>query len=137
MTRLLTALIALASLSACASMEPEPCTSEWVEWKSERILTGFARANYSEVRRLKAFSDTLSEGEIGPIAALRIPGMIDDFKSLAKSFEKRVLPELNAAVSRCGSAQELVPAFTTFLRKEGVGEDVIEWVEFLTPLMVE
>ena len=129
-------LIGLAMLGACATT-PEPCTPEWVEWKSEKVLKRFALANYSEVKRLRDFSQTLQDESIGPLTALRIPGMIDDFKVLARDFEADVLPELNAAVDECGSVQALAPALTSFLRDEGVGEDVLEWVELLAAFAVD
>ena len=134
--RLAAGLIGLAMLGACATT-PEPCTPEWVEWKSEKILSRFALTNYSEVRRLRDFSETLQEDDIGPLTALQIPGMIEDFKVLARDFEADVLPALNAAVDECGSVQALAPALTQFLRDEGVGEDVLEWVELLTVIAVD
>lgn len=134
--RLAAGLIGLAMLGACATT-PEPCTPEWVEWKSEKILSRFALANYSEVKRLRDFSETLEGDDIGPLVALQIPGMIEDFKVLASDFEADVLPALNDAVDECGSIQALAPALTQFLRDEGVGEDVLEWVELLTVIAVE
>ena len=131
--RLAAGLIGLAMLGACATT-PEPCTPEWVEWKSEKILTRFALANRSEVNRLRDFSETLDGDDISPLVALQIPGMIEDFKGLANAFEADVLPALNAAVDECGSVQALAPALTQFLRDEGVGEDVLEWVELLAAL---
>lgn len=132
-----TALLAgLALLGACQTT-PEPCTTQWVEWKTDRLLTEFASTNASEVRRLRDFSQTLQDDEIGPLTALKIPGMIDDFKTLASAFETSVLPDLNAAVEQCGGAQELAPAFVAFLRDEGVGEDVLEWVELLTVMVID
>jgi len=131
--RLVAGLIGLAMLGACATT-PEPCTPEWVEWKSEKILTRFALANRSEVNRLRDFSETLDGDDISPLVALQIPGMIEDFKVLANAFEADVLPALNAAVDECGSVQALAPALTQFLRDEGVGEDVLEWVELLAAL---
>ena len=131
-----TALLSAAFLAACATT-PEPCTPEWVEWKSEQVLTRFALANRSEVNRLRTFSEDLKSDNIGPLTALQIPRMIDDFKDLAKSFEENALPALNAAADQCGGLQTLAPAFTTFLRNEGVGEDVLEWVELITVLAIE
>lgn len=129
-------LIGLAMLGACATT-PEPCTPEWVEWKSEKILKRFAYANYGEVKRLRDFSEDLRSDDIGPLTALQIPGMIKDFKALAEDFEADVLPALNDAVDQCGSVQALAPALTEFLRGEGVGEDVLEWVELLTVIAVD
>lgn len=126
----------LAMLSACTTA-PEPCTSEWVEYKTEKILTKFARNNYGDVRRLKNFADTLEGGNIGPLTALKIPGMIDDFKSLATNFEDHALPEINSAIGQCSRPEELIPAFTSFLRREGVGEGVLEWVEVLAAFAVD
>lgn len=134
--RLTAALFGLAMLSACATT-PEPCTPEWVEWKSEKVLKRFAVSNYSTVSRLRDFSQTLNEDEMSPLIALQIPGMIDDFKQLASRFEKTVLPELNAAVDQCGSVQELAPALTAFLRDEGVEDEVLEWVELLTVMIID
>ncbi len=129
-------LIGLAMLGACATT-PEPCTPEWVEWKSEKVLKRFAYANYGEVKRLRDFSEDLRADDIGPLTALQIPGMIQDFKALAEDFEADVLPALNDAVDQCGSVQALAPALTEFLRGEGVGEDVLEWVELLTVIAVD
>ena len=129
-------IVGAALLAACQTT-PEPCTAEWVEWKTEKVLTRFAVNNYSEVKRLRDFSQTLEEDNIGPLIALQIPAMIDDFKDLASNFEDAVLPELNAAAALCGGAQELAPAFVAFLRDEGVGEDVLEWVELLTVIALE
>ncbi|MEP1143159.1 MAG: hypothetical protein ABJH52_05530 [Henriciella sp.] len=129
-------LLTIALLGACATT-PEPCTPEWVEWKSEKVLKRFAIANRSEVNRLRNFSETLQADDIGPLTALQIPGMINDFKELAGEFEDNVLPELNAAVDQCGGVQQLAPALTTFLKDEGVGEDVLEWVELLTVIAID
>lgn len=128
------AALTLIAATACTTV-PDPCTPEWVEYKTEKVLKNFALANYGEVRRLKNFADTLEDGKMGPLTALKIPGMIEDFKELAISFERKALPEINAAVELCGDPQTLIPAFTGFLRKEGVGEDVLEWVEVLGTLV--
>ncbi len=137
LTRFAIITAALTALGACATIQPEPCTTEWAEYKTEKVLGQFARSNYREVRRLKSFAETLEDGNIGPLTALKIPAMIEDFKELAASFEGEVLPELNAALDQCGDVQTLIPAFTAFLSREGVGEDVLEWVELLGAFAVE
>ena len=134
--RTVAASLILIGVTACATT-PEPCTPEWVEWKSEKVLKRFAVANYRAVNRLKDFSENLEADDIGPLTAFQIPAMIEDFKELASEFEKRVLPELNAAIEQCGEPRRLIPAFTAFLRDEGVGEDVLEWVELIGTLALE
>jgi len=136
LNRLLISFACLATLGACVTA-PEPCTTEWVEYKTEKVLKRFAVGHYGEVRSLKRFADTLEGGNVGPLTLLKLPSMIEDFKSLATDFEQVALPELNAAIDQCGSAETLIPAFTGFLRKEGVGEDVLEWVELLSAFAVD
>ena len=86
---------------------------------------------------MKDFSQSLETGKLGALTALKMPGMIADFKELARSFEARVLPELNAAAAQCGNPEKLIPAFTAFLRKEGVGDEVLAWVDLIATLASE
>lgn len=133
---MLAAALGLTTLAACTTT-PEPCTAEWVEYKTERVLKSFAASNYGSVRRLKSFADTLEDGNVSPLTAMKIPGMMKDFQKLAASFEDVALPQINAAIDQCGQPERLVPAFTNFLRKEGVGEDVLAWVEVIGNLATE
>lgn len=123
-------LSALA-VSGCATVTPEPCTPEWVEWKYDSVLDDFARTNRGELRRLSNFSEKLLADAAGPLTAFQLPGMIEDFQQLAGDFEGLVLPEINAAMEQCGQADTLVPLFTEFLRREGFSDDVLEWTVFL------
>ncbi len=52
----------------------------------------------------------------------------DDLRRFANSFEKIVIPELESAVGQCGNNPDFIPAFTQFLRNEGVSESALEWV---------
>ena len=126
MTRQLLATAAIAALAACAT-QPEPCTPEWVEWKSEKVLNSFAREHYSFIRDLRGLEGQLDNP--GPVTAMRIVGMADDLIDVVGDFRGEVMPELNAAVKECGSVEKLMPTFITFLRKEGVDDDVLQWVE--------
>ena len=127
-------MLGLVGVSACVT-EPPPCTPEWVEWKSDQVLTRFARSNYGTVSQLRDFSRDLENPS--PLLLLRIASMQDDFTELARDFNRIVLPELNNAVAQCSEPRNFVPAFTGFLRKEGVGENVLEWVEAIGYLAVE
>ncbi|GAB5459767.1 MAG: hypothetical protein Hens3KO_27970 [Henriciella sp.] len=134
--RLVAVFLLIGLMTACTTV-PDPCTPEWAEYKTERVLQSFASDHRGEVRRLKSFADTLEDGEIGPITAMRIPGMIEDFKVLAGDFENTALTEINLALEQCGTAEMLVPAFSRFLRKQDVGDSVIEWVKLLGAMLVE
>lgn len=131
----LAAVSAAVLLASCAT-SPEPCTPEWVEWKTEKVLTNFSLAHYSEVNRLRRFADALQD-DPGPLTLLQVPSMIEEFKSLASEFETDAWPALQAAASACGSVEALAPAFISYLEKEGVGEDVLEWVELLAAFAVQ
>lgn len=131
------AVFVLVTLTTACTTVPEPCTAEWAEYKTESVLKSFAYKNRGEVRRLKSFAESLEDGDIGPLTAMRMPGMIEDFKELADGFENTALPEINLALEQCGSAEMLVPAFTKFLRGQDVGDSVIEWVELLGAFIVE
>lgn len=137
MVHRLVAVFLLIGLTTACATAPEPCTPEWAEYKTERVLQSFAMDHRGEVRRLKSFAETLEDGEVGPMTAMRIPGMVEDFKVLASNFENTALPEINLALEQCGTAEMLVPAFSSFLRKQDVGDSVIEWVELLGAFLVE
>lgn len=127
------AALCLTGVSACVT--PEPCTAEWVEWRTDKVLTRFARANSSTVNALRDLSGNIEEP--GPLLAMRIAMVVGDLDDLTEDFNRIVLPELNSAIAQCSQPREFVPAFTQFLRKEGVGEDVIQWVEVLGYMAVE
>ena len=129
-TSLAAGLIALTAttLSACVT-QPQPCTQEWIEWKTDRVLTRFARDNSDTVRALRRVSGEVESPSA--LMAIQLITLADDFTELARSFDRIVLPELNAAVAQCGEPRNFMPAFTQFLRREDVGEDVIAWIEAL------
>ncbi|MEM1286695.1 MAG: hypothetical protein AAGH43_15020, partial [Pseudomonadota bacterium] len=72
----------MATLSACTTT-PEPCTAEWVEWRTETVLTKFARSNFTRINRLRKFAKTVNEGDVSPMAVLAVPSLISDIQVLA------------------------------------------------------
>jgi hypothetical protein len=118
-------LAVLTTLGACATA-PEPCTTEWIDYRTEKVLKRFATQNrglVSDLRRL-----TRQEGEIDAVQAILLAAKADDLRRFASSFETIIIPELESAVGQCGKDTKFVPAFTDFLRKEGVPEEALEWV---------
>ncbi len=130
---ILVCALALLPLSACATLEPKACTAEWFDYKTEKTLRKFAMQNRGLVSDLKALAD--ADGDVNPMKALTLVSKAKDFDRLAKSFESTVLPELDKAMTTCGSNAEFVPAFTEFLRDEGVSEKALEWVAPFMSLM--
>ena len=129
MRRLIAASAGLIVLTACASYRPEPCSTEWVEWKTERVLSKFARQHRTVVNDLREFSHKLENP--GPLTLFQMAARVEDFKTLAEDFEAAVLPELRSAVDQCGTPEKFIPAFTGFLRKEGFDEKMLEWIDTL------
>lgn len=127
-------LAAMTGITGCVT-EPQPCTPEWIEWKSDRILNRFAKQNPSTIRALRDISGHVDNPSA--LTAIRIAALVGDFEGLARDFDRIVMPELNNAIAQCSQPRDFVPAFSQFLRKEGVGEDVIRWVEVIGYVAME
>jgi type IV pilus biogenesis protein CpaD/CtpE len=122
----------LVALAGCASVEPKACTAEWVDYKTEKVLKTFAynnRGMINDLRRLQG-----KDGDIDPFVAIQLASKTKQIQKFADTFQTIVVPELEMAVDQCGN-EKLVPAFTEFLRGEGVGEETLEWVAPLIGLM--
>ena len=103
-------VLAMCSMAAACVTQPEPCTPEWVEWKTDRVLDKFADAHRGTVRDLREVSGRIENPSV--LTAIRIASLAADSHDLVRDFNEIVMP-----------------AFTGFLRREGVGEDVIDWIE--------
>ncbi len=126
--------LGLASLAACASVEPKPCTAEWVDYKTDKVLKTFAAKNRGMINDLRRLQN--ADGDVDPFVAMQLISKKKQIERFADTFQTIIVPELEAAVDQCGDA-ELIPAFTQFLRDEGVGEATLEWVGPLVGLMQE
>ena len=126
--------LGLVALAGCASVEPQACTAEWVDYKTDKVLKKFAYNNRGMINDLRRLQD--EDGEIDPFVALQLASKTKQIETFADTFQTIVVPELELAVDQCGN-EKLVPAFTEFLRGEGVGEDTLEWVAPLIGLMQE
>lgn len=119
------ALIVATSLGACATA-PEPCTTEWIDYRTDKVLKRFAFENRSLVSDLRNL--LREDGNVDPVQAILLAAKADELRNFAASFERIIVPELESAVGQCGQRPEFIPAFTQFLRKEGVPEAALEWV---------
>ncbi|WP_370169746.1 MULTISPECIES: hypothetical protein [Hyphomonas] len=133
MNRLIAALaLATCPLAACVTA-PEPCTQEWVEYKTDHILGEFASDNRGLINDLKRITN--DEGDLNTFATMRLMSRTDDLQNFADSFQNVVLPELELALVECGQSEQFAPALTGFLRDEGVDEEALQWVAPIIGLM--
>ena len=133
--RLAAIALCLVPLVACATVEPEPCTTEWIDYKTDKVLRKFASENRPLINDLRRLAS--EEGDINPFVALSLTRKSDQLRQFADSFNTVVLPELEAALDQCGAHEEFIPAFSGFLRKEGVNEEALEWIVPFVGLMQE
>lgn len=118
------ALLVSTSLGACTTA-PEPCTTEWIDYRTDRVLKRFAYENRGLVSDLRNL--LRADGEVDPVQAILLAAKAEDLRDFATSFERIIIPELESAVGQCAGKPEFIPAFTGFLRKEGVSEEALEW----------
>ena len=133
MNRLIAAFaLATCPLAACVTA-PEPCTQEWVEYKTDHILGEFASDNRGLINDLKRITN--DEGDLNTFATMHLMSRTDDLQNFADSFQNVVLPELELALVECGQSEQFAPALTGFLRDEGVDEEALQWVAPIIGLM--
>ncbi|MDP1554062.1 MAG: hypothetical protein Q8L84_01270 [Hyphomonas sp.] len=119
------ALLVATSLGACATA-PEPCTAEWIDYRTDRILKRFAGENRELVSDLRQL--VRADGDVDPVRAILLAAKAEELRRFADSFDRIIIPELQSSISQCRGDANFVPAFTEFLRREGVPEDALEWV---------
>jgi hypothetical protein len=129
------AIAALALAAGCAT-QPKPCTAEWIDWKSERLFDEFARDHrkqIDELRQATANLDPSGERTPGQIAALALTGA--RAVVLGAEFFSETVPEVNRAVSQCGTAPKATQLFASLLRREGFSADTVKAIEDLGVLL--
>ncbi len=130
------AIACLPAMSGCASM-PEPCTAEWVHWKTERFVADFVRGHqkqFADARNSAAMFSSIggpdTSGNI-PILVLTAAGVI----TLATDFMSDLWPEVSDALSQCDTSPRAAQLFASILREQGVDERAARAVEDLGLLL--
>jgi len=119
--------LAFLMAGACASIEPEPCTADWVEWKKDRVLTSFAREHRSTIKLLRGLENDLENPNA--FTALKIASATDDIGDMADSFSRRVVPEIQASIRQCSADPvRATQLMAELLEDQGVDDDVVAWV---------
>lgn len=123
-------VLTLTVLAGCASLEPEPCTPEWVDWQTDQILDPFVHTYRNEISTLRSFSGDIENP--GMITAFRMAGLADDLVRMAEDFSETVVPEAQAALAQCTQEPETArQLLVSMLERENVEPDVIAWVTAL------
>jgi len=125
--------LAALLLSGCATLEPEPCTSEWVEWKTSQITDQFSSKYRSELRDMQRFARKLENPS--PLVLLEMSRRLEEFRTIATDFSSDVVPQLRSAVDQCGAPTEFVTAFSGFLQEQGMPDTVLTWIEEIAVTM--
>jgi len=131
------AILAAPVLAGCAAM-PEPCTAEWFDWKTERIIGGFVQDHREQIGRLRDVAPAMfgPEGGLEQIAptsmlVLTAIGAVD----LALDFARQTWPEIRDAVAECSAPPRASRLFADMLRREGVDERAVRAIEDLGSMM--
>jgi len=119
--------IGVGGIAGCASLEPEPCTSEWVKWQTNEITSDFRNTYGGQISDLAKFSRQLENPS--PLLLLQMTTRLTEFRDMATHFSDDVMPQLSSAIDQCGTPTKFVSAFSGMLAEQGVDESVLEWVE--------
>jgi len=128
------ALVGAFALSGCASLEPEPCTSDWVKWRTDAVTRDFRSSYSGQIRDLAKFSRQIENPS--PLVLLQMSSRLTEFRGMATDFSQSVMPELRSAIDQCGTPTKFVSAFSGMLADEGVDKGVLDWVES-TAVLIE
>ena len=138
MFRSLSAAILMTPIVAGCATAPEPCTAEWFDWKTERILGEFAYDHRREIDNLRDQTALLLGPDTGsrqPAAGLGMLLTAVGVVQLVGDFGQHAWPEIADAVSECGSTPEASRLFADMLRREGVDERAVRAIEDMGQLM--
>ena len=69
--------ISVVPLAGCATT-PKPCTQEWVDYKTDRILRKFASENRTIINDLRRLTN--AEGDLNTFATLQLMSRADDLQ---------------------------------------------------------
>ncbi len=128
--------VLVLGVSGCATT-PEPCTSEWVHWKTDRFVAEFVRNHRKEFGNARS-SAALFSGSAGIDTSAGIPTMIlaaAGMVTLASDFMEDLWPEVRDAMSECDTAPKATQLFASILREQGVDERAAKAVEDLGLLL--
>jgi hypothetical protein len=130
----LAVLVAGFGLSACAAVEPEPCTADWFKFQGRAAFSEVRTELADVIRDLKTVARDLDRPEITPFAAVRLIGALPKLQRLFEAYQMSVEPRLQRIATECQRPEEVRKALVTFLEDEGL-EDVATTFEGFAALL--
>lgn len=123
--------LALAAVAAsCASVPVDPCSRAGIEKRMTSSLKSFAVRNRADIRTLQKATQYLGGESVS--GKMQIVFAVDALSRLVEAFGDDVVPEITAISDQCGSTDDVKAVFLDFLKDEGVGDKVLQWVEGLS-----
>ncbi len=117
------------AFAACAS-GPKPCTTEWVDWKTDRIYADFRQANRGPLADLRELNSALSvDGGTSASGLLALARFAPAVVRMMDTFIHDTVPQVQSAVAQCGNAPGASRLLADFLRQEGVSERATDAIE--------
>ena len=117
-------------LAACAS-QPKPCTAEWVDWKPQRFFDEFVGDHRQDIIELRGLTANLNTDDKSISNIAIMASAAGKAISLGSAFLNNTVPEINSAISQCGTTPKATQLFASFLRREGFDERSVKAIEDL------
>lgn len=132
------ALVALPLLASCATLEPEPCTAQWFDWKTERIVGQFVYDHGKQIDDLRRSAPALMAAQGGlekfkPTSLMVLTAL--GAMQLTVDFMQDAWPEVDHAIGQCATAPRASRFFADMLRRENVDERAVRAIEDLGNLV--
>jgi hypothetical protein len=131
------AMLTLLLTASCAT-QPEPCTAEWFDWKTERFFDEFVRDHRDDIVELRSITLRLNGADGRSIDNLAtMASAAAKAVNLTGDFLSDTVPAINNAVSQCGTPPKATQLFASLLRREGFDERAVKAIEDLGVLLGE
>jgi len=122
--------ISTIALSSCATT-PDPakvCTSDWIQTRADKSLDRIENKAGRSIKSLKKASDSWAKGKKpNPFQMLALSSSL---KSLEKELTTgRGIKDLKTLASTCDDLKIISDAMGGFLRKQGLSENIINFIE--------
>jgi len=126
-------LVALSfSVAGCAAT-PDPakvCTSEWIGKRTDKAVSRIERKAGKSLRSLKKAGESWAKGKTpNPLQMLALNNSV---KSLGKELKSgQGIKDLKTLSATCGDPKIISDAMGVFLRKQGLPDNIIRFIEDL------